>query len=147
MGDKFQNYLQIIFLYCYKMNFCRQCVNCYCCSYWACSNSIFINCWQALESCGFSYLYCSACFWALCAPICIDCEIGSGQTAISHCIKALKYCCLGCALNCMLPADCINNCFKICGKNCGEDKLVVHQYELIEHAQTYGKSVIQFFGV
>lgn len=129
------------------MDFCRQCMNCYCFSCWACTNSIFINCWQTLESCGFSYLYCLACSWAFCAPVCIDCQIGSCEAAKNHCIKALKYCCLGCVLNFLLPVDGINNCFKTCGKICGEDKLLRHQCELIEHSQSYGKLVIKFFGV
>jgi len=74
------------------MNCCRQCMNCYCCSCFACNTSQFINNWQACEACGYSFLFCYASCWTLCAPICIECKYGSTQSFKENCVKGFQYC-------------------------------------------------------
>ena len=71
-----------------------------------------IDYWHAQEACGLSSLYCDACCWTLCAPICIDCKCGDKDKACDNCMKSLKYCGFSCALQCVA---CIDGCYN-CGK-------------------------------
>ncbi len=114
----------VFVVFAYLMDFCKHCLNCYCCSYQACVTSQSIDNWHATEACGFGCLYCYACCWTLCAPLCIDCKLGDFGVGIDHFGKGCKFFILSCCLRCVAPLDGLYNCFRICGYICGEDKLV-----------------------
>lgn len=60
----------------------KKCCNCCCCSEKAYNVACCIDVWHAYEACGLAYLFCDACCWTLCAPICIDCKLGLSGKAI-----------------------------------------------------------------
>lgn len=101
------------------MDFLKKCCNCYMCSYKAYGVALCIDTWHSCEACGLAYLFCDACCWTLCAPLCIDCKMGDVGKAMESCSKAIKYCIFACALNCAGCCDGCYNCFKIISQVCG----------------------------
>lgn len=65
----------------FAMDFLKKCCQCYFCSYAACNTAMCIDQWHSIEACGLSSLYCNACCWTLCAPLCIDCKLGDTSKA------------------------------------------------------------------
>lgn len=102
-----------------NMNCCIHCLNCYCFSFQAFIVSQCIDNWHALEACGLGCLFTYACCWTLCAPLCIDCELGSRLRACNHFLKGCKYFLMGCSLNFVSTLDGLCNCYRICGRTCG----------------------------
>jgi hypothetical protein len=95
------------------------------CQCWCFSSSAYnvafcIDYWHSVEACGLAYLYCDACYWSLCAPLCIDCKLGETAQASENCCKGLKYCLFSCALSCVGCVDGCYNCIQIIKLACGE---------------------------
>ena len=89
-----------------------------CCLNWACEVACCIDNWHGCEACGLSQLYCMACCWTACSPICIDLKCGDFGKACENCVKGLKYCLFSCALDVVGCCDGIYNCIKVCGIIC-----------------------------
>ena len=123
------------------MDFLKKCCNCYCCSYQACGVACCIDTWHSMEACGLAYLFCSACCWTLCAPLCIDCKLGDGGKAMENFSRGIKYCVFACALNCAGCCDGLYNCIQIISQVCGEDKLVTSYAELTKNTEFIGNKV------
>lgn len=87
---------------------CKKILQCLCLTGTAYNVAFCIDCWHAYEACGLAYLYCDACWWTLCSPICIDLKLGEAGKALENCSKGLKYCLFSCALEC---AGCIDGCY------------------------------------
>lgn len=98
----------------------KKCCQCYFCSYKACSVACCVDCWHAMEACGLAYLYCDACCWTLCSPICIDCKCGETDKSMDNFVKGLKYCVFACALECVGVCDGCYNCFQVAKLACGD---------------------------
>lgn len=94
-------------------------LQCLCIPCDAFSRACCIDCWHGYEACGLSYLYCGACYWSLCAPICIEMKCGDSGKAMEHCSKSLRYCAFSCVLECVACCDGLYNCVKVIGTICG----------------------------
>ena len=101
-------------------DFLKKCCQCYWFSGCACNVASCIDQWHSIEACGLSQLYCSACCWTLCAPICIDCKCGESGPAMDNCVKGLKYCLFSCALCIAACVDGCYNCIKVIQIACGD---------------------------
>jgi hypothetical protein len=102
------------------MDFLKKCCQCYWCGYAACNTAMCIDQWHSIEACGLAYLYCDACCWTLCAPLCIDCKLGETGKACENCTRGIKYCAFSCALSCVGCCDGLYNCFQVIKVACGE---------------------------
>lgn len=87
---------------------CKKVLQCLCLTGTAYNVGMCIDCWHGTEACGLAYLYCDACYWTLCSPICIDLKIGDTGKACENCSKGLKYCLFSCALN---MVGCVDGCY------------------------------------
>ncbi len=123
------------------MDFCKKCCNWYYMSQTACGVAQCIDNWHAIEACGLAYLFCSACCWTLCAPICIDCALGDGGKAMENLVKGIKYCVFACALDCVGCCDGIYNCFQITSQVWSDNKLVTSYADLTKHTEFFGNKV------
>ena len=63
-------------------------LQCLCLTGTAFNTACCIDEWHACEACGLAYLYCDACYWTLCSPICIECKLGDTGKACENCSKA-----------------------------------------------------------
>jgi hypothetical protein len=86
----------------------KKVLQCLCLTGTAYNTAMCIDSWHSCEACGLAYLYCDACYWTLCSPICIDCKLGDFGKACDNCMKSLKYCLFACALN---IAGCVDGCY------------------------------------
>jgi len=129
------------------MDFCKKCCNWYCCAQQACGVAQCIDGWHAIEACGLSYLFCQACCWTLCAPLCIDCTLGDGGKAMENCTKGIKYCIFACALDCVAGFDGCYNCWMITNQVCFENKLVTTFADLTKNAEFFGNKVKEALGI
>ena len=102
------------------MDFLKKCCQCYCFSQTAYNTAYCVDYWHAVEACGLANLYCEACCWTLCAPLCIDCKCGDTGKACENCSKCFKYCLFSCALNCVGCCDGCYNCIQIIKLACSE---------------------------
>ena len=93
-------------------------LQCLCLTGTAYNAAYCIDYWHACEACGLAYLYCDACCWTLCAPVCIECKLGDAGAACSNCSKGLRYCLFSCALDFVSCADGCINCVKVIGIIC-----------------------------
>ena len=93
-------------------------LQCLCLTGTAYNTAYCIDTWHACEACGLAYLYCDACCWTMCSPICIECKCGDMSAACSNCSKGLRYCLFSCALDMVACADGCINCVKVIGIIC-----------------------------
>ena len=114
-------------------------LQCLCCPTHACGRACCIDQWHGMEACGLSYVYCDACCWALCAPICLDLKLGDAGKAGENCIKSLKYCLFACALDFVAPVDGIYNCVKVIGTICGSG--LKGNKDIMENTQWLNKMI------
>ena len=108
-------------------------LQCLCLPCWGCYEAECIDQWHGCEACGLCYLYCDACAWTLCAPICIECKCGDCGKAGDNCLKSLKYCAFACALDCVAWIDGLYNCGNLVCKTC-KDGVTGHK-DLLENSR------------
>lgn len=53
------------------MEFLKKCGQCCCYSQGTCNCACFVDCWWATEAQGLAGLYCCACCWTVCSPLCL----------------------------------------------------------------------------
>ena len=126
------------------MNTVNKIFTCLCCSTVACEAACCIDQWHAIEACGFAYLECGSCCWAVLAPICHTCSIGDFSAGIQHCVAGLKYCLYSWALCTCAPIDGIYNCINYIQAICGSG--VTGCGDVIKNVDFVGKKIRQAFG-
>lgn len=126
-------------------DFLKKCCQCYCFSGCACNVASCIDQWHSIEACGLASLYCNACCWTLCAPLCIDCKLGESGPAFDNCAKGLKYCLFSCALCIAACVDGCYNCIKVIQISCGEG--VKSYNDLLKNVEFMEKKVKEGLGL
>lgn len=100
------------------MSTCAKVLQCLCLTGTAFNAACCIDQWHGCEACGLAYLYCDACWWTLCSPICINLTLGDTGKACDNCAKGGKYCLFACALDAVGCVDGCYNCIKVIGIIC-----------------------------